>query len=151
MAKIWGTLLDFSLDPLSPYSPRLYLVPSEASTAGTLLLSSRPFPVGVADDGSFSVDVKPTDDIMPPAWYTVRVEWMDASGGFIGVDQWDYKINVPAEGGAIGDLMETPANPSRTWVGVDPPPNVAPGTWWLQVNPDDPDDPRATGVLVEWV
>lgn len=34
-------------------------------------------------------------------------------------------------------------------VGLEPPTSSAPA-WWLQLNPDDLDDPRGTGVLHKW-
>ena len=34
-------------------------------------------------------------------------------------------------------------------VGLEPPASSDPG-WWLQVNPDDLDDERNTGVLYDW-
>lgn len=152
MAKIFGTLLDFSLDALAPYSPRLVFTPSQPSTTSGTLLSAKPFRVGVDPDGHFEVDVQPTDVTSPESFYTVRVEWLDTDGGFIGVDLWDFPIYVPSTGGAIGDLMRATANPQLAWVGVNPPSGVLPvaTVWWLQVNPDDPDDPRATGILYEW-
>lgn len=152
MAVITGTLLDFSLDALAPYSPRLIFTGSQPATAGGKLLSTRPFMVRVEADGSFSVDVQPNDVTYPATYYTVRVEWLDADDGFIGVDLWDFPIYVPSSGGNIGDLMQTTANPQLAWVGVNPPSGVLPvaTVWWLQVNPDDPDDPRATGILYEW-
>ncbi|WIB16281.1 hypothetical protein DEJ34_03870 [Curtobacterium sp. MCPF17_050] len=40
--------------------------------------------------------------------------------------------------------------PNQTWVGPTPPLNPTAGKQWLQTNPDDPDDPRNTGILYEW-
>jgi len=151
MAVITGTLLDFSLDALAPYSPRLIFAGSQPATSGDRLLSTRPFMVRVEADGSFSVDVQPTDSVTPAAWYTVRVEWLDSDGGFVGVDLPDWRIFVPKEGGAIGNLIQAPSNPALVWVGLTPPPApVTPGTWWLVSNPDDVTDPRNTGELFEW-
>jgi hypothetical protein len=151
MAVITGTLLDFSLDALAPYSPRLFFCPSGPSTAGPRLLATRPFGVHIDPDGSFSVDVQPTDTIIPAAYYTVRVEWLDSDGGFVGVDFPDWRIYVPSEGGAIGDLLRAPSNPASVWVDLEPPPApVAPGTWWLRSSATNPDDPRNTGYLYEW-
>lgn len=152
MAVITGTLLDFSLDALAPYSPRLIFAGSQPATAGDRLLSTKPFGVRVEADGSFSVDVQPTDVVTPAAYYTIRIEWLDSAGGFVGVDFVDWRLYVPSEGGAVGDLLEAPSNPGMVWVGLTPPPDpITPGTWWLHANPNNLYDSQNTGILEEWV
>lgn len=150
MAKIYGTLLDFSLDALAPFSPRLIFAGSQPATSGERLHSTKSFMVAVAADGSFSVDVQPTDNLIPAAYYTVRVEWLDSDGGFVGVDFPDWRITVPASGGAIGDLLGSPVEPSLAWINLSAPRNPVRGTWWLKANPADPNDIRNTGELFVW-
>lgn len=151
MAVISGNLTDFSLDALAPYSPRLTFIPSQPATAGGRLFATKPFSVRVdSTTGAFSVDVQPTDNLIPAAYYTIRVDWLDSDGGFVGVDFPDWRITVPAAGGAIGDLLASPVEPSLVWVGLTAPRDPVPGTWWLKSNPNDLTDPRNTGELFVW-
>jgi len=151
MAIVTGTLTDFGLQALTSLSPRIIFTASEPATLSGRLFATVPIVVTPSATGTFSVDLQPTDFVTPGVFYRVRVEWLDAAGGYVGVDLLDWPLYVPAGGGAIGDLVQVDANPALAWVGVDPPPQLPVRTvWWLQVNPDDPDDPRATGILYEW-
>lgn len=151
MAVVTGTLTDFGLQSLAGLSPRIIFTASDPTTLGGRLFSTKPIVVIPSSSGAFSVDLQPTEFIMPEVFYRIRVEWLDSDGGYVGVDFFDWPLYVPEAGGAIGDLALTDANPQLAWVGVDEPPRLPVRTsWWLQVNPDDPDDPRATGILWEW-
>jgi hypothetical protein len=150
MATVTGILTDFNLQSLDSYSARIIFTASEPATLPGRLLSTKEIVVIPGADGSFSVDLRPTDAITPQVFYRVRIEWLDSDGGFVGTDYIGWRLFVPSDGGPIGDLLSMPSNPSMVWEGPTPPENPTPGTWWLQVNPDDPDDPRNTGQLYEW-
>jgi hypothetical protein len=150
MAIVTGTLTDFNLQSLYSASARLVFTASDPGILPGRLLSTRPIVVIPSASGAFEVDLRPTDAIMPLVWYQVRIDWLDSDGGYVGTDFVPWPLFVPSEGGAIGDLLSMPSNPGMVWEGPTPPDNPTPGTWWLQVNPNDPADPRNTGQLYEW-
>jgi hypothetical protein len=155
MAFITGALRDFGLDTLTPFSPRLVFMPSNPSTTKNIIFSTRPVVAVPNGSGNFTVELQDTESIQPAVVYRVRIEWLEAGdadgAGYVGIDLIDWDLHVPASGGAIGDLIQAPANHTLVWVGVNPPPNPpSRGVWWLQVDPNDPDNPAATGELLEW-
>lgn len=150
MPTVTGTLRDFNIQSLAAYSPRLIFTPSSTAVSTSRLYSTKPIIVTPNLGGDFEVFLVASDSVFPMVSYSIRVEWLDAENGYVGADVIDWELLVPEAGGAIGDIMQVPANPILAWVDVvEPPFKPVPGVWWLQVNPDDPDDPRATGILWE--
>jgi hypothetical protein len=152
MANVTGTLTDFGLNSLSAFSPRILFIPSGPAVSGASLFSDKPLIVVPAADGSFYINLQPTDALMPNVYYTVRIEWLDSSNSYVGVDAITWPLYVPSGGGSIGDLIRVPMNPALVWVDLAPPTEgtETPGSWWLQLNPDDPNDPANTGDLYQW-
>lgn len=141
MAIVTGKLTDFGLALLTPYAPELVFVPSGPAVIAGALLATKPVVVIPAADGSFTVNLQPTDATQTVFWYTLTVEWLNSSGGYVGKDFPDWKLFVPTSGGTIGDLVTAPANPAMVWIGESEPPNPSVGTWWLI---------PSTGDLKEW-
>lgn len=141
MAFVTGTLTDFGLAALAAYAPEIVFTPSGPGVNDTTLFATRPISVTPAANGSFAVNLAPTEDIRPDRWYAISMRWLDSSGGYIGVDFPDWQLRVPSAGGKVNDLLNVPANPGQVWVSETPPTNPSPGTWWL--NP-------TTGDLNEW-
>lgn len=150
MPNVTGTLRDFNITTLAAYSPRIIFTASSAATSPTRLYSTKPIVVTPNLAGDFEVFLQATDTLNPSVWYTIRVEWLDSDGGYVGVDLLEWKLFVTDDGGSIGDLLAVPANPAQVWIGLEPPPHPTPGLWWLQANPDNPDDPRNTGDILVW-
>jgi hypothetical protein len=150
MALVTGSLKDFALAPMSDRTPQITFSPSAPAAKDGLLLATRPVSVYPTGSGSFSVDLQPTDELMPVTWYTVRISWLESEGGYVAVDFVDWKLFVPQEGGAIGDLIDAPVNPALVYISLTPPTNALPGTWWLESNPNNINDPANTGILYEW-
>ncbi|PZE89934.1 hypothetical protein [Curtobacterium sp. MCBD17_008] len=150
MPIVTGTLRDFAITTLAAYNPRIIFTASGVATSSTRLYSTKPIVATPNLAGDFEVFLQATEDLNPLVWYTIRIEWLDSDEGYVGVDLADWKLFVPSAGGSIGDLIGIPPNPALVWVGVDPPSTPSTTVWWLQVNPDDPDDPDATGILYEW-
>lgn len=150
MPKVTGTLRDFNIASLAAYSPRIIFTASSAATTSTRIYATKPIIVTPNLGGDFEVFLQASDTMNPIVWYTVRVEWLDADSGYVGVDLPDWKLFVPSMDSNIGDILDVPANPALAWVSLDPPLNPTPGLWWLKVNPDDPTDPRNTGELLVW-
>lgn len=141
MALVTGTLKDFGLDALAAYAPTIKFIPSGPGVNDTTLFASRVIEVVPAADGSFSVDLAPTEDVRPDRWYSISLGWLNGAGVPVGFDAIDWQLRVPIAGGTIPDLVNAPANPAQVWVSESAPANPTPGTWWL--NP-------TTGDLNEW-
>ncbi|PZE66886.1 hypothetical protein [Curtobacterium sp. MCBD17_021] len=153
MAAITGALRDFGLNNLTPLSPRLVFTASAPAVTRSGIFSTRPVVAIPNGSGNFTVELQETASIRPAIFYRIRIEWMEdgeGTAGYVGVDLLHWPLFVPPEGGAIGDLIQAPANSSAVWVGLLPPTDPTPGTWWLEMNPDDAADPRNTGQLYEW-
>lgn len=141
MAFVTGKLNDFGLDTLTAFHPEIVFTPSGPAIGPTVLFATRPIVAIPAADGTFSVDLSPTEDIRPDRWYAISIRWLDSAGGYIAVDFPDWQLRVPPAGGTLSDILNVPANPAQVWVFETPPANPTPGTWWL--NP-------TTGDLNEW-
>jgi hypothetical protein len=151
MALVTGSLKDFSLAPMSDRTPQITFSPSAPAAKDGLLLATPPVSVYPTGSGSFSVDLQPTDELMAVTWYTVRISWLESGGGYVAFDFPDWKLFVPQEGGAIGDLIDAPINPALVYTSLTPPTGKMPlGIWWLESNPDNINDPANTGILHEW-
>ena len=139
MATVTGTLTDFGLAALSAFQPVLiFKADSPALTTGSVL-SARPIRVTPAADGSFTVDLVASSFTTPEVTYTLRIEWLDSAGGYIGLDILSNLV-VPPGTSSIDTLSSIPI--SRWWVGADAPPDPEPNTWWLDTD---------TGDLKEWI
>ncbi|WIB25435.1 hypothetical protein [Curtobacterium sp. MCSS17_015] len=139
------------MQSLAALSPRLMFCPSGSAVSPTAVLASRPVVVTPATNGTFTVELQPTDQLRPEGtYYTLRVEWLDATGGFVAVDLLDWPIFVPSGGGSLADLVDAPAGPALMWTSLEEPPFPKPGMRWLQSNPNDLADPANTGNLYEW-
>lgn len=139
MPKISGTLTDFGLDPLAEFTPSLTFKPSGPAVAGAKLLVSKPVKVTPEYNGYFEVDLEATAEL--GIWYTVVVSWHPEGTRPVESDVLPWKLNVPDAGGLIGELIETPQNPYRAYVGPTEPENPTAGMWWLNTT---------TGELSEW-
>ena len=149
MVDVRGTLTDFGLQSLAAKDPRVIFTASSAGTLGRRLFSSDPIIAIPAADGSFTVDLQPTDGIVPEVWYEVSIEHLNASGKFTHYDVLGYKLFVPFVGGDIGDMPDAPLSPQTVLVSLAPPPAGYVG-WYLNApgpgeDPGDPNDPASSG------
>ena len=153
MPTITGTLADFGLDNLDAYEPIIVFTPSgPATTPDGFLLAARPITAIPNSEGYFALSLVSGESTIPATHYKVTIEWLDAPASFIGKDFPEWKLYVPAGGGAIGDIGWAPSNPALAYFGTEPPPGstFTDGTWWLDADMDDPVDPDASGTLYEW-
>lgn len=149
MALVSGQLSDFGLQSLAAMSPTVIFSPSGSGTLGSRLFSSTPIRVTPAADGTFTVDLQPTDGVVPAAWYTVSIEHLNDGGRYTHYDVLGYKLFVPISGGELGDLPDAPLSPATVLVSLDPPPAGYVG-WYLNAAgpgepPGDPNDPASSG------
>lgn len=150
MATVTGTLKDFGLAALAPYSPTLNFIPSGPARNDTTIFGTRTISVTPAADGSFSVDLVATDGLQTVVWYTLTISWLNSTAGYTETDFPDWKLYVPAVGGTIGGLITAPTNPALVYTSLTAPVSPTPGTWWLESNPDNINDTANTGNLYEW-
>lgn len=143
-AVVSGTLSDFGLDPIAGLYPEIEFRPSgpAAGSAGRLLVSE-PVRATPASDGTFTVNLQTTDDLLPVGvHYKIEIRWLDSAGKYIKADSPDWKLKVPSGGGSIADLLKLPIGSG--FVIYSP---TAPPTWvgilatWFQLDPDDPNNP----------
>lgn len=89
--------------------------------------------------GFVSVDLAPTLDLRPEAWFTVRFEWFSRdplTGGWVaaGWSEVPGGLRVPAEGGTLGDLLEAAAPPGAVMWGYGPPPSFLSGVIYVDIS-----------------
>lgn len=134
-----GRLADFGEAPFPGATPQLWVAPYEdALGPGGFVLASRRIPVPVPSSGYFSVNLVPSADLRPETRYSLRCEWLDASGIVRGYAQWDFTAAIG--GGPISDMGDLDI--TRVWYDTAPPPIDRAGIYWI--NP-------ATGDIREWV
>ena len=148
MAIVTGFVDDFGPAELAASGLTISFTPSGPAVQDApggqgerVVLSSRAIDVVPALDGSFRVDLVPTDTVQPNTWYTITMRWLNGADIPIGADFPDWRLYVPTAGGSVGDLLAVPTNPIWVWTSTTPPANPTPGIWWL--NP-------TTGDLNEW-
>ena len=139
MPLVTGTLSDFIRDPLAAaLSPQIVFVPSSAAAKNGLLFASRPIIVTPQPSGYFEVDLFSTEGTTPPTWYTVRIQWVESNGGYLGADHLEWKLRVPADGGQIGALLDAPAPSGAVWFGPEPPSSPSRYTGWVNTGLNPP-------------
>lgn len=133
MALVSGTLNDFGLESLDGFAPKLIFRPSGPGLSGIAVLASKAVEVVPAANGYFEVDLAPTVEVSPPIQYVIQLRWLEMyPSRKERVETLPWKLEVPAAGGYLSDLLKTPSNPALAWSGEEPPANPTPGTWWLR-------------------
>jgi len=148
---VTGTLKDFGGG--LPTSSEIVFIPSSESMSPEYLLSGKAVIVAPSPStGAFTVSLFPTDVTMPATWYTIRIRSLDTAFPPTHIDFPDWKLFVPSGASSVtlASILELPSNPGLTWVSLAAPPSPTPGTWWLETNPENFDDPANTGNLYEW-
>lgn len=146
MPLVNGTLTDFGLDPLTINSPVLYFRASSTGIAGLNILSKRKAVEAVpAANGFFEVDLVATAAVAPAdTHYMIEIRYRD-SNGMVVSESLPWKLFVPSEGGALGDLLRVPANPALVFTGTEPPELATAGLWWLDPETGDLSEFTGTG------
>lgn len=154
MANVVGDISTWGLTPF-PGEERLLVrfSPSSSAVGVGLVFPDRDVTIEPGADGAFTVNLAPTTEVLPDAWYAVRFEWFEKHPI---KDEWKLrgwselpgKLRVPPEGGDLSTLFETSEGRGRTvplWFGFGPPPAWLPsgGVYF------DLDDPEGAGVYAE--
>lgn len=129
MPTVTANVRTWGFEPF-PADERLVVsfYPSSAGMAGAAVFPKRKVQVIPDVDGHISVELTQTTDVIPDVWFEVRFEWFDRH---IVDDSWQLrgwselpgKLRVPAEGGSIPDLIDTPPPPGAVLHGFGDPPS----------------------------
>lgn len=151
MPLITGTLTDIGGGHLAGKQPRIIFELDGPVASGTNLVATEPVSVVPAFDGKWSVNLLQTTSMNSSAHYRLSIEWLDSANNYVRIDYPDWRIQVPAGGGSIGDLVVGGVtNPKVVYVSLTPPKNPVPFMLWLEVDPGNSTNPRNTGNLYEW-
>lgn len=85
----------------------------------------------VPADGKVTANLVQTTNLLGDHWYTVRFEWFE--GGILRWSELSGKLRVPAEGGDLKTLLETP-NVSGFFYGFGPPPEWLRGVTYIDTS-----------------
>lgn len=155
-----GNLRTFGGANFNYLDPVIIFRPSGAHFDVSNIYSGPDIRVSTLDSaGGFTVDLERTDGMLSAgAHYKVLIEWRNpgiTGDSGPGVAQHDTGWQIfPTSSGSISD-MARPPRPNHQMVIVSPtePPNYfGPGTMWLQMDPNDPDNvnnPANTGDLYQ--
>ncbi|QSZ49418.1 hypothetical protein [Arthrobacter sp. D5-1] len=151
-----GKLSDFELEPIAGLSPEIEFLPSEPAVGnGGRLLATKAIRVPPEANGDFTVQLHTTDDLLPSnVYYQIVIRWLDGNGRFIKADNPNWKLQVPAGGGAIADLIRLPLGTGIVIYSPTEPPIWAGllGAIWFQLDPNDannPSNPANTGDIYQ--
>lgn len=128
-----GKLTDFGEAPFPSAMPRLWVEPLRDAFSPSGPSAAKRIPVTVASNGTFSVDLTASIDMVPPTTYSLRCEWLDPdSGSAIGWAQWDFTAQI---GG--GPIATMPGVLTRVWYDTTPPPVDRLGIYWIHPTTGD--------------
>lgn len=157
MAVVTGSLRDFGLSAVPDLTPVIDFTPSSGGVGAGVVLIDRPVSVTPNTSGSFSVTLQPLDMVRPAAFYTITVRWLNGDGIPVGFTEIPGRLWVVEPGGTVSDLLRTGSGaPGMVWVGLVPPPERGPFTYWYVSNPLGADLPGIPprgydiGDLIDW-
>lgn len=140
-----GRLTDLGESPFPEAYPRLWVEPEKTQPFGPFTPSGpgadRRITIPLASNGTFSVDLVASADLIPPTRYILRCDWfMTGSGGDEVLTGWsEWRFTALIGGGPLSTMPDAPV--TRVWFSTTPPPVNRPGVIW--VNP-------VTGDVREW-
>lgn len=138
MVSVFGRLTDFAEVPLGAQRVTLRFIPNRGAISPHLM-ATRPVTAEIDPDGSFAVNLTPSDQTSPFVDYEIVAEWLDAARNFTSITVWQGLV-VPSGGGDIATF--TPArSPFDVWVGLDVPAGFT--GWWLVADPTNPESETA--------
>ncbi|RLP70858.1 hypothetical protein D9V30_00015 [Mycetocola reblochoni] len=111
MATYTGTLTDCGFSAALS-SPRVLFIPGDSaagiSKQAGRVIATKPVQATLSADGSFSVNVVSSEELIgareSTVPYTVRVEWLDQAGQYVGLDV--YQVMLRAAGGRVADMVD---------------------------------------------
>lgn len=128
-----GKLTDFGESPFPSAMPRLWVEPLRDAFSPSGPSAAKRIPVTVASDGTFSVDLTASIDLIPPTAYSLRCEWLESDTGTpVGWAQWDFTAQP---GG--GPVATMPGVLTRVWYSAFTPPVERTGIYWIHPTTGD--------------
>ena len=130
MATVTGTFVDSAGNPLpASLTPEVRAIPSKPTiTVGGKTIPTREQTVTPnATTGAYTLNLEPTVNALDPDFhYQLRGAFKIPDGygpgaGFPRVDVFEHRLEVPAAGGAVGDLVGKRMGNSLVYVGTDAP------------------------------
>ncbi len=128
-------------------------VPSQAAAGNGNVLPLRVENVEPGTDGSFSVNLAQTTNLLTDVYYTVRFSWFSqdpVTGAWLtrGWSELREQLRVPAAGGVITSLLTLLPRPGSTLYGYGPPPSSLRGVTYFDVSGMKPKMYAPKGTLV---
>lgn len=149
-ATVTGSLDDLGGGHLVGRAPKIIFTLNAPNSKAGKMHPTEPVVVTPASNGTWSVELESTTDMLDTAWYRVSIEWRDAGDNYGKGDWPEWKMQVPTAGGVFSNLFVVPPTNTRmVYVSLTPPPDPRPFSLWLVQNPDDPLDPLNTGQIKE--
>lgn len=151
MPNVTGKLTDISGGHLDGKIPEIHFTLNAPNAKAGVMLPTEPRTVQPDSNGTFTVNLESTVDMMDDAWYTVSIQWLDAAGNYVKADFPDWELQVPSGGGSFSDLFGRPPKNS-TWFYQSLSAPADPEKWshWLKDDPLNPANPLNTGDLYQW-
>lgn len=132
-----GKLTDFGESPFPAAVPNLWVEAHRDAFSPSGPAAAKRIPITVASNGTFSVDLIASIDLVPPTQYSLRCEWLDPNQQTVGWAQWDFTAQP---GG--GPIATMPGVMTRVWYSTTEPPVNRAGILWIH---------PTTGDVKEWV
>lgn len=131
-----GKLTDFTEQPFPGAVPRLYVVPNGDAFSPSGPSAKRRIPIDVASNGTFSVSLTASIDLIPHTAYTLRCDWFSATANGQEVPgEWSlWEFTAQPGGGSIATM---PNKITRVWYSTSQPPVDRTGITWIHPVTDD--------------
>src|SRR6185312_3645359 len=150
MPVVTGNLRDITNVAMVSEQPQIVFTLNQTNMAGGVVYPSEPSVVTPASDGSFTVDLAATQDMVDTGWYTLKLQWLGLSTGAALMDFPEWQITVPRSGGVISSLLAKPGTNQRiVWESTTPPLMPRPFMLWLEQDPLQPGE-KDKARLYEW-
>ena len=121
-----GKLTDFGEQPFPNAVPQLWIQPGSDAYTPSGPSAARRISVPVASDGTFSVDLTASIDLIPPMPYGLRCDWLTEDDEPLGWAEWEFTAQI---GG--GPIATMPGGITRVWYDTAEPPVNRTGITWI--------------------
>jgi len=130
MATVTGTFVDSAGNPLpASLAPEVRAIPSKPTitVGGKTIVTREQIVTPNATTGAYTLNLEPTANALGNDFhYLLRGSFKMPSGysdgaGYTRVDVFEYRLEVPAAGGTVGDLVGKRVGNSLVYVGTDAP------------------------------
>ncbi|WP_052663822.1 sialidase family protein [Psychromicrobium lacuslunae] len=110
MAIVTGNIKDFGAQTIEGVKLTFWM-DGASFQAGTLLAPRKEI-IKPGGDGSFSVDLTPTEGLNPARWYQLDIDWPTSDDQTQGTTRLPMVFNVPASGGQLSELLAVKQGPT---------------------------------------